>query len=303
MTTVARSVDLLALAFAFGSTAWFFVIQSAVLVKRMGRDRFMPLQMSLAQVLFKSLTVALLVMLGAAMISTGDLLSMPVLTATVAFMGAAINNFFVLPRALKTGAKSLKEEQPVEEQRSVANFVSQGGGQASRFWHRAVVFFVLVMFAGLLPHAASLASASLPVAAVERNAETHVTHSEQQNTAQQHTETPAETHGQTAVKLDSGKKWKANPETTEGVRAMLAIVRQAAARKETGALEMEATSRQLNDAYQDIFRRCTMTGAAHEQLHQFLIPLGQLLGRLQGSQAAVLQDMQAHLERYDTYFE
>lgn len=158
LTTVARSVDVLMLAFAIGSTAWFFFVQSPVLVKRMGRDRFVPLQMSLAIVLFRSLSVTLAVMLGAALAHNADPLSMPVLTAALGLAGALVNAVFVVPRALKAGGKSMKEAFTDEDKKSVARFAADGGGEASRVLHRAVVFFVVVMLAGLLPHAVSLVS-------------------------------------------------------------------------------------------------------------------------------------------------
>ena len=158
LTTVARVVDLLALSFAFGSTVWFFFIQAPVLVRLLGRDRLVPLLMSLSVVLFRSLTVASVLMVAAAIAAGSPVLSAPVLTAALGFAGAAMNSFVVLPRALRTGGKSLKEAQTLDEQKSVGNFVSQGAGEASRFWHRAVVLFVVVMMVGLVPHAVLLFS-------------------------------------------------------------------------------------------------------------------------------------------------
>lgn len=282
LTTLARTLDLLALAFAFGSTVWFFLVQSPVLVKRMGRDRFVPLQMSLALVLFRSLSVALVIMVAASIGYSSDPFSTHVLTAALGLAGAAINSFLVLPRALKTGGTSLKEEQTAEEQKSVGSFVSQGAGEASRFWHRAVVFFVVVMLAGLVPHAVILVSGQVVAPQIAATAP----------------EEHAGAHTGAGLALDSGKRWKANRETTEGVHTMLALVRQAAARGEGAAV-----ARQLDGEYQAIFKRCTMTGAAHDQLHRFLIPVGELLRHLAGGDRATLHQLEEHLRQYDTYFE
>lgn len=282
-STIARTIDLLALAFAFGSTAWFFFVQSPVLVKRMGRDRFLPLQMSLALVLFRSISVALLVMAGAALASTHAPGSTLVLTALVALAGAVINTVFILPRALKTGGVSLKEVQSIDEQKSVGNFVSQGGGQASAFWHRVVVVFVIVMLGGLVPHAVLLVSVDPP-------AETPHDHA--------HAKEPAP---------PAVAKWKANVETTEGIGTMLSLVRQAAQRPEATPADIKVTAAQLDEAFQNVFRRCTMTGEAHEALHAFLLPLAPLLKELEASEgpAAIhtLHQLEEHLERYSTSFE
>lgn len=219
-TTIARTIDLLALAYAFGSTVWFFFVQSPVLVKRMGRDRLVPFQMSMALVLFRSLSVALLVMAGAALVSTRAATSTLVLSALLALVGAVVNSALVLPRALKTGGLSLKEAQTMEEQKSLGNFVSQGAGQASQFWHRAVVVFVMVMVGGLVAHAVALVSVE------EQAGHAHET--------------------ETAV--SPAAKWKANAETTEGVTTMLTLARQAAQRTNATPADVKATGRQIAGA-------------------------------------------------------
>jgi hypothetical protein len=153
-----RTVDVLALAYAFGATIWFFFVQSPVLVNRMGRDNFVPLQMSMVGPLFKSLSLVLLIMLGVTFTQGLALLSFPVLTAGLAFASALISTVFIIPQALKHGGKSRKEELGPEEQKSVTRFAVDGGGKASRLWHRMVVLFVVIMFAGLIPHAVWLVS-------------------------------------------------------------------------------------------------------------------------------------------------
>lgn len=155
-TTVARSIDLFAFAYAFGATAWFFFVQSPVLVKRMGRDRFVPLQMSLVAPLFQSVSVVLVVMLGAALAHNAQWGTLPVLSAVLALFGAVLNAAVVIPRALRAGGKSMQEQLGADDQQSVSRFASEGGGEASAFWHRAVVLLVVVMLAGLLSHAVSL---------------------------------------------------------------------------------------------------------------------------------------------------
>jgi hypothetical protein len=286
MITLARAVDLLALAFAFGSTVWFFFIQSPVMVKRMGRDRFVPLQMSMALVLFRSPSVAAVVMAGASFAVTHSPSSTLVLTALLALAGAVINSVLVLPRALKTAGASLAEVQSVEAQSSIGNFVSQGAGQASGFWHRLVVLFVVVMVGGLVPHAVTLVSAAPP--AVE--------------TAHEH-EPAVETAHAPAPAASAAVKWKANAETTEGVATMLSLVRTAAQRPSATPADLAVTTRELDEAYQTIFRRCTMKGDAHEALHGFLLPVGPMLKDLERGEEHALHRLEAHLATYGQSFE
>lgn len=156
MTELARVVDLLALSFALGATLWFFFVQSPVLFKRMGRARFVPLQMSLVKVLFRTMTVAIAIMLGASVLHHGEVPSLAVCSAVAALGGVAMNSFIVVPRALKAGAVSMREGEGDES--GVAAFASYGGGKATQFWHRMIVLFVLVMLGGLLPHAYSIAN-------------------------------------------------------------------------------------------------------------------------------------------------
>ena len=158
LNLIFRTADILTLAYAFGATLWFFFVQSPVLVRRMGRDNFVPLQMSMVGPLFKSLSLSLLVMTAATLAQGFVFFSAPVLTALIALAGALINTIHIIPRALKQGGKSRKEELDVEAQKSVTRFASEGGGKASQFWHRLVVLFVLIMFAGLIPHAVWLVS-------------------------------------------------------------------------------------------------------------------------------------------------
>ncbi len=62
---IARTIDFFALAFVFGATAWFFFVQSPVLLKKLGREQFVPIQMRLTVVLFRTLIVFLFIMFGA----------------------------------------------------------------------------------------------------------------------------------------------------------------------------------------------------------------------------------------------
>lgn len=110
------------------------------------------------------------------------------------------------------------------------------------------------------------------------------------------TEVVAET---SKVTLDNGKLWVANPETTEGIKNMQKII---AERKQeaTGAVLKEA----LENEFQMIFEKCTMTGEAHNQLHNYLVPLKMKLNQLDGTNdEQVISEIDAYLKEYSNYFQ
>lgn len=152
---IARSIDIFAMAFALGATAWFFFVQSPVLLKRMGRERFVPLQMRLTVVLFKALSITLVLMLAASLLHSAPL-STTVITAAVAALGGLLNAQIIVPRALRSGGQSRREIKGKDKEASVADFAYDGAGKTTQFWHRAVVLCVVIMLAGLFPHGVSL---------------------------------------------------------------------------------------------------------------------------------------------------
>ncbi|MHC4839473.1 MAG: DUF4149 domain-containing protein, partial [Planctomycetota bacterium] len=147
MQEIARYVDLFTSAFAFGAVVWFFFIQSPFLFKRMGRKKFVPLQMALVKILFKSLTVAIALMLTASLIQNPVVPSLHVCSAFAALVGVGLNTFLVIPRALKAGAKSMRVQDGDEN--DMAAFASEGGGESTALWHRLVVGCVVIMLGGL----------------------------------------------------------------------------------------------------------------------------------------------------------
>ena len=114
------------------------------------------------------------------------------------------------------------------------------------------------------------------------------------------TEAAAEAvHESKAVMLDNGKLWVANPETTEGIKNMQKII---AERKQeaTGAVLKEA----LENEFQMIFEKCTMTGEAHNQLHNYLVPLKMKLNQLDGTNdEQVISEIDAYLKESSNYFQ
>lgn len=114
-------------------------------------------------------------------------------------------------------------------------------------------------------------------------------------------------HGEaTAVQLDNGKRWKANPETTSGIAAMQAIM----AKYEGGASDENARKAlrgELEAAFHDIFKQCTMKGEAHDQLHNYLLPMKGLFEKIEshtpGESEQAFGQLKKHLAEYRVYFE
>ncbi|HMN06069.1 MAG TPA: hypothetical protein PKD45_10100 [Flavobacteriales bacterium] len=102
-----------------------------------------------------------------------------------------------------------------------------------------------------------------------------------------------------AVQLDNGKTWEANAETTQGIEAMASIAAGYDAATGDGVVLKE----ELMAEFQEIFAKCTMTGEAHEQLHNYLLPLKGMLDGLgdepTAEQLAALRD---YLGSYGNFF-
>lgn len=260
-------VDTLASAFAFGALTWFFFMQTMVLVKRLGRARFVPLQLGLVRPLFGSVSVASLVALGVSVLGGGS--HEQVVSAGAALVTALFILLVVAPRAMRAGGESLREPMQGEADQSAVRFTADGGGEATRVWHRVLGLLTVVLVGALGVHLA------LPVVGGPS----------------------APAHHHEAVK----EKWKANRETTDGVHAMQALVKRAQAHELTPA----DAATQLRAEWSGIFQRCTMTGAAHEALHGFLLPIDAQLKALATAEGSdeVLRELAEHLAAYDGAFE
>jgi len=110
------------------------------------------------------------------------------------------------------------------------------------------------------------------------------------------------------LQLNNGAKWEANPETTAGVEKMQA---QIAAFEEMNLPEDVANFKQLsnglNTTMQGIFDQCTMKGASHDELHDFLVPIKGNITTLGGDDleaaSKAFSDLQRQLSQFENYFE
>lgn len=110
-----------------------------------------------------------------------------------------------------------------------------------------------------------------------------------------------------AVQLDNGKKWKANAETTEGINKMMASVKKAASSDMSDIDTYRALGSTLQQDFNEIFQKCTMTGEAHDQLHNFLLPMVDMVKTFEKKDMAscekMLPEIKEHLGSYYAYFE
>jgi hypothetical protein len=106
------------------------------------------------------------------------------------------------------------------------------------------------------------------------------------------------------VILDNGKKWSANPETTTGIKNMIALMDQFTETDRVSAYKELGDG--LQNEFDEIFKNCTMKGEAHDQLHNYLLPMVKRMkmlkrGGIQECKESFLW-LSKHLASYETYF-
>lgn len=110
-----------------------------------------------------------------------------------------------------------------------------------------------------------------------------------------------------AVSLDGGKKWKANVETTQGIKEMAKSVTEAM-RAETKDEQLFRTlGGKLQKDFNTIFEKCNMKGEAHDQLHNYLLPMVDMVKTFEKEDVEscnkTLTEIRGHLGSYFSYFE
>lgn len=121
----------------------------------------------------------------------------------------------------------------------------------------------------------------------------HESHDHENHT--DHTDHAKHAEEKTPVTLNDGERWEANPETTEGIENMENLI--VTFKQENGVYE--DLQNDLQSEFRDIFKKCTMTGEAHDQLHNYLIPLKEKLVVVSGKN---LEEISSYLETYSDYF-
>ena len=106
------------------------------------------------------------------------------------------------------------------------------------------------------------------------------------------------------MKLNEGKKWAANIETTQGIEKLQSILNKDTSQTVADFKNLE---KKLSDEMAVIFDKCTMKGASHDNLHIFLLPLIKKIDKLKEvssvEQGNMLSDkIKKHLAAYDSFF-
>lgn len=118
-------------------------------------------------------------------------------------------------------------------------------------------------------------------------------------------QTEKEAHESEGVlKLNNGDLWMANAETTEGIQEMKQLLTNFNESENMEAYPKLKTK--LEAAFGTIISKCTMTGEAHDQLHNYLMPLKPLFKDLAAedlaTRKAALEKLTKHLSEYSAFF-
>ncbi|MDP6908729.1 MAG: hypothetical protein QF371_04445, partial [Flavobacteriales bacterium] len=103
---------------------------------------------------------------------------------------------------------------------------------------------------------------------------------------------------------NNGEPWEANPETTEGISNMSVLVNEFT---QSDSLEAyQSLKSELEAEFKVIFKKCSMTGEAHEQLHNYLFPLKRYFNRLASEDVdeckKAHEELKQHLATYSKFF-
>lgn len=108
------------------------------------------------------------------------------------------------------------------------------------------------------------------------------------------------------VTLENETLWKANEYTSIGMKNMIKLMQDLAI-NEANSKDFDLLTENLKNEFTLIFQKCTMKGEAHNQLHNFLIPINnefENLGSGDLETAKTSYDrLLKHLKTYSLYFE
>ena len=110
-------------------------------------------------------------------------------------------------------------------------------------------------------------------------------------------------HHDISLELNGDQKWMANPETTAGIEQMGSLMEEYRSEPD----KFPNLMGELFVVFNSILEQCTMTGEAHDQLHNYLVPLRDQLSGLEADDEAQrlenFKRIEKYLEVYNTYFE
>jgi hypothetical protein len=108
----------------------------------------------------------------------------------------------------------------------------------------------------------------------------------------------------TPVQLYDGNLWLANPETTTGIKNMRVLMQNFSDTESVAAYTTLKDSLEMQ--FKTILTQCTMTGEAHNQLHNYLVPMKTIFEGLESSDLNTCKQhfniLNKHLAQYKKYF-
>ncbi len=143
------TLDIIALTFiglTLGCSVWVFIIHPLGMIGSMPRPQFIVQQMRMAR-LWSRAMVPMTVALSAAMIA-GRAAHSEHMPALVSLGAALLQWWVVLPRAIKAGGDSLRQDDAHDL--DAGSFLADGGGKSTRLWHRVVLLLLVVYLSGLV---------------------------------------------------------------------------------------------------------------------------------------------------------
>ena len=110
--------------------------------------------------------------------------------------------------------------------------------------------------------------------------------------------------GESKVNLNNGEAWEANQETTDGINNMIQLMDDYTETENVEAYK--SLSDTLDSEFNLIFKKCTMKGEAHNQLHNYLFPMKAKFKSLASEDLneskAAFGELKEHLAEYKNYF-
>ncbi len=127
----------------------------------------------------------------------------------------------------------------------------------------------------------------------------------QSNQAHMHSNPEDAHHHISELNLDNGKRWSAHSRITRGIDKMKEILDSFSEKDDINAYPV--LTEELETEFHSILKYCTMDGEAHDQLHNYLLPMNKILEGLSSPDLKICQDhfvaMNNHLAEYPNYFE
>jgi len=109
------------------------------------------------------------------------------------------------------------------------------------------------------------------------------------------------------LSFENGMKWKANPETSQAIESMDDAMDVFLLTEDHSIEEYHEFSVLLGEQYQNIFKVCKMSGAAHDELHKMLVKMNFFIQKMSSEDLNEIKrgcdQLHKQLHLYNVYFE